>query len=25
VAECHRLAIADHLARTRGWAFTHIE
>jgi uncharacterized protein (DUF488 family) len=25
VAECHRKAIADHLTRTRGWAFTHIE
>ena len=25
VAECHRLAIADHLTRTRGWTFTHIE
>jgi uncharacterized protein (DUF488 family) len=25
VAECHRRAIADHLAADRGWAFTHIE
>jgi len=25
VAECHRLAIADHLAVTHGWTFTHIE
>ncbi len=25
VADCHRLAVADHLAAARGWAFTHIE
>ena len=24
-AECHRRQIAEYLARTRGWAFTHIE
>jgi uncharacterized protein (DUF488 family) len=25
VAECHRRHVAEYLARTRGWAFTHIE
>jgi uncharacterized protein (DUF488 family) len=25
VAECHRRHIAEYLARTRGWAFNHIE
>jgi uncharacterized protein (DUF488 family) len=25
VAECHRRHVAEHLARDRGWSFTHIE
>lgn len=25
VAECHRRQVAEHLERTRGWEFTHIE
>ena len=25
VAECHRRHIAEYLARTRGWTFTHLE